>query len=90
MTARDLDLVIGGVAIAFAGVLARLTQPAVAIMILAVAFAAFVGWLGEERIEALWRAYCAEPPARRRVVAGPRPPPPRPRRVSLPRARVVS
>lgn len=98
MTARDLDLVLGGVAIAVAGVLARLAEPAVAISILAVLLAAFIGWLGDERIEALWRAYCAEPAprARRRPTerspGRPLPPPRVDRRASatLPRARVVS
>ena len=65
MSARDLDLVVGSIAIGMAGVLAKLAAPDTAIVVLALAFSAFIVWLGDERIEALWRAYCAEPTPRR-------------------------
>jgi len=97
MNARDLDLAVGGGAIALAGLLARAPEPAVAITVLAISLAALVIWLGEERIEALWRAYCHEPAPRRVKRAEPQPigryvPPARAPRVrpELPRARVVT
>jgi hypothetical protein len=95
MSARDLDLVIGAAAIAFAGVLARLADPATALVVLAITLCGAIIWLGDERLEALWQAYCAEPPPRR--VPRMPPPPPRPRssrrplvQPTLPRAHIVT
>jgi hypothetical protein len=71
MSARDLDLALGAILMVFATLLARSSDPALAMIVLALSLSTLVLWLGEDRIEALWRAYTAPPPPPR--VRAPRP-----------------
>ncbi len=71
MSLRDIDLVLGALMVLAATLLSGLGDPAIAIIILSLSISTFIVWLGEDRIEALWRAYTAPPPLP--AVARPRP-----------------
>lgn len=62
MSLRDIDLVLGALMMLAATLLSRLAEPALAIILLSLAVSSGIVWLGEDRIEALWRAYTAPPP----------------------------
>ena len=62
MSLRDLDLFVGAIVMTLATLLARLTDTALAITFLSLIVSGVITWLGEDRIEALWRAYTAPPP----------------------------
>lgn len=64
MSLRDLDLVIGTVLVLVATLLSRITDPAVAIVVLSLLVMTTLVWLGEDRLADLWRAYMAPPPPR--------------------------
>jgi hypothetical protein len=64
MSLRDLDLLVGAIVMAVATVLARLADPALAIIVLSLVVSSVIAWLGEDRLEALWRAYSAPLPAK--------------------------
>jgi len=96
MSIRDIDVVIAAVLMAIATVLSRIADPAVSITVLALLVGLAVTLLGEDRLEALWRAYSAEPEAAPRktvpvIPANPlRPDARAPRKVPLAPARVVT
>jgi hypothetical protein len=71
VTARDLDLVIGGMLIAVATLLAQLPDPALAIALLGLLIPVALLALGEDALEAMWRAYCREPDAPKPTRAAP-------------------
>lgn len=64
MSLRDLDLAVGAILMALATLLARVADPAIAIIVLSLIVTSFITWLGEDRIEALWRAYTAPAPVK--------------------------
>lgn len=96
MTLRDIDLAIAAILMAVATILSRITDAAVAMTVLALLMALAVTLLGEDRLSDLWRAYCAEPPPRKRRTVPELPTRPLkpdarvPRHVGLAKARVVA
>lgn len=96
MSMRDIDLAIAAVLMAVATILSRITDAAMAITVLALLMALAVTLLGEDRLEALWRAYAADPSPRPRKTISELPSRPLkphgrlPRSVQIAKARVVT